>query len=196
MIVVAVPGSGKTTTLRIVKERLPRVNIVNFGDVMFELAKSRYGVSSRDEMRRRIPPDEYRRLQEEAAEVIGGFQGDLIIDTHASIKMGRGVYYPGLTHSVIIKMRPTAILVLEFHPSVIIRRRMRDVGVRDRDVESEEEIEEHQMVNRVFALAAANAVGVPVHILDMRRVPETRPFEHAEIAANYIVSLFSESSTH
>ena len=190
------PGSGKTTTLRIVKDRLPRVNIVNFGDVMFELAKSRYGVSSRDEMRKRIPLDDYRRLQEEAAEVIGGLQGDLIIDTHASIKMGRGVYYPGLTNSVIVKMRPTAILVLEFHPSAILSRRMKDVGVRDRDIESEEEIEEHQMVNRMFALAAANAAGIPVHILDMRRVPETRPYEHAEMVANYIISLFSESSTH
>jgi len=192
LIVVAVPGSGKTTILRMVKERLPDVPIVNFGDVMFEMAKARYGIEKRDEMRKKIPPDEYKVLQEEAASKIGDMPGDLIIDTHASIKMERDKYYPGLTNSVVVRMRPTAIMVLEFSPHLIIQRRMKDVGVRDRDVETEDEIEMHQMVNRMFAIAAANAAGVPVYILDYRKVPETRPYEHAEMIANYIVNLFLE----
>ncbi len=81
------PGSrasaGKSTTLGLVKQRMPDVFIVNYGDVMLDIAKRMYGITHRDEMRRRIPVDEYRKVQELAAEEISKMQGDVIIDTHA-----------------------------------------------------------------------------------------------------------------
>jgi adenylate kinase len=176
IVLLAVPGGGKTTIMNFVKQKLPDVKIINYGDVMFEIAKQRFGIQHRDEMRKKIPVDEYRKIQEEAAEYIASLSGDVIIDTHASIRI-MGGYYPGLP---------------EFDPKNIIERRKKDPE-RSRDVETEEEIEMHQMANRYYAFAAANAGESAVHILSFRDKPESRPFEHAEIAAEYIVNLILKS---
>ncbi|AAL63653.1 adenylate kinase [Pyrobaculum aerophilum] len=187
IVIVALPGSGKTTILNFVKQKLPDVKIVNYGDVMLEIAKKRFGIQHRDEMRKKIPVDEYRKVQEEAAEYIASLTGDVIIDTHASIKIGGG-YYPGLPDRIISKLKPDVILLLEYDPKVILERRKKDPD-RFRDLESEEEIEMHQQANRYYAFAAANAGESTVHVLNFRGKPESRPFEHAEVAAEYIVNL-------
>ncbi|RFA96861.1 adenylate kinase [Pyrobaculum aerophilum] len=187
IVIVALPGSGKTTILNFVKQKLPDVKIVNYGDVMLEIAKKRFGIQHRDEMRKKIPVDEYRKVQEEAAEYIASLTGDVIIDTHASIKIGGG-YYPGLPDRIISKLKPDVILLLEYDPKVILERRKKDPD-RFRDLESEEEIEMHQQANRYYAFAAANAGESTVHVLNFREKPESRPFEHAEVAAEYIVNL-------
>ncbi len=187
IVLVALPGSGKTTIMNFVRQRLPDVQIVNYGDVMLEIAKRKFGIQHRDEMRKKIPVDEYRKIQEEAAEYIASLSGDVIIDTHASIKI-MGGYYPGLPDRVISRLKPDVILLIEYDPKVIIERRRKDPD-RFRDMEAEEEIEMQQMANRYFAFAAANAGESTVHILSFRGKPESRPFEHAEMAAEYIVNL-------
>jgi len=187
IVLVALSGSGKTTIMSLVRQRLPDVQIVNYGDVMLEIAKRKFGIQHRDEMRKKIPVDEYRKIQEEAAEYIASLSGDVIIDTHASIKI-MGGYYPGLPDRVISRLKPDVILLIEYDPKIIIERRRRDPD-RFRDVEAEEEIEMQQMANRYFAFAAANAGESTVHILGFRGKPESRPFEHAEMAAEYIVNL-------
>jgi adenylate kinase len=95
VIVTAVPGSGKTTVLNMVKEKAPDVVVTNLGTVMFEIARERYNIASRDEMRKVIPVEEYRAIQVEAAERIGRMEGKVLVDTHALIKTPVG-YYPGL----------------------------------------------------------------------------------------------------
>jgi adenylate kinase len=191
IVVVALPGSGKTTIMNFVKQRLPDVKVVNYGDVMFEIAKQRFGVQHRDEMRKRIPVEEYRKIQEEAAEYIASLPGDVLIDTHASIKIGGG-YYPGLPDRIISKLKPDVILLLEYDPKDILERRKKDPE-RFRDVESEEEVEMQQQANRLFAFAAANAGESTVHVLSFRGRPQNRPFEHSETAADYIVNLILKS---
>ncbi len=188
MIVVAVPGSGKTTILKYVKEMMPEISIVNYGDVMLELAREHYGIHNRDEMRKVLSVEEYRKIQEMAADKIAAMEGDIIVDTHASIKM-RGGYYPGLPDRIMARLRPDIILLLEFDVEKIMERRSKD-RERSRDLESGEEVEMHQMANRYYAFAAANAGECTVHIVNLRGVPETRPFEHAEMAARRIVELF------
>jgi len=187
VVVVSVPGSGKTTILRMVKERLPDVNIVNFGDVMFDIASKKYGVRHRDEMRVKLPFEEYRKVQEEAAEYIASIPGDVIVDTHVSIKM-HGGYYPGLPDRVVAKLKPHVILLIEYDPRDIIERRKGD-PTRFREEESEDEIEMHQQANRLFAFAAANAGEAAIVVLNFRGRPQKRPFEHAEIAAGFIVDM-------
>lgn len=83
---------------------------------------------------------------------------------------------------------------MEFDPKDILERRAKDVGLRDREQESPEDIEMHQLANRYYAFAAANAGECSVYILDFRRrPPQSRPFEHAEIAAKFIVDLIMRS---
>ncbi|HDJ66243.1 MAG TPA: adenylate kinase, partial [Nitrososphaeria archaeon] len=64
VVVVAVPGAGKTTILKKLLEKVPDLRVVNFGDYMFEEAKKGFGISDRDEMRRRLKPRDYKFLQE------------------------------------------------------------------------------------------------------------------------------------
>lgn len=159
---------------------MPDVFIVNYGDVMLDIAKRMYGITHRDEMRRRIPVDEYRKVQELAAEEISKMQGDVIIDTHASIRVQGGFYPPGLPDRIIAKLRPDAIILLEFNPRDIIERRSKDESLRVREAEGEAEIEMHQLANRYYAFAAANAGECSVYVLDYRNKPQSKPFEHAE----------------
>ena len=188
IVLVAVPGSGKSTTLKYVKEMLPGVAIVNYGDYMLEVARRNYGITNRDDMRKKLPVEEYRKVQELAAEEIARLSGDVIIDTHASIRV-QGGFYPGLPDRIITKLRPDAIVLMEFDPKDILERRSKDVGLRDREADTPEEIELHQLANRYYAFAAANAGECSVYILDFRKKPQTRPFEHAEMAAKFIVDL-------
>lgn len=127
IVLVAVPGSGKSTTLKFVKELLPDVTVVNYGDYMLEIAKRQYGITNRDEMRRKLPVEEYRKVQELAAEEIAKLPGDVIIDTHASIRV-QGGFYPGLPDRIMVKLRPDAIVLMEFDPKDILERRAKDVG--------------------------------------------------------------------
>ncbi|MBP1449970.1 MAG: adenylate kinase [Thermoproteus sp.] len=191
IVLVAVPGSGKTTIMSFVKKRLPDVQVINYGDVMLEIAKRKYGIENRDEMRKKIPVEEYRKVQEEAAEYIAALPGDVIIDTHASIKMPTG-YYPGLPDRVVAKLRPDAIVLIEYDPKDIVERRRGD-PTRFRDAETEEEIELHQLANRYYAFAAANAAECTVNIISLRGRPQNRPFEHSEIAADIIVNMILSS---
>ncbi|MFB6470315.1 MAG: adenylate kinase [Vulcanisaeta sp. AZ3] len=192
IILVAVPGSGKSTTLKYVKEMLPDVNIVNYGDYMLEVAKKNYGITNRDDMRKKLPVEEYRKVQEIAAEEIAKLPGDVIIDTHASIRV-QGGFYPGLPDRIITKLRPDAIILMEFNPKDILERRAKDTGLRDREEETPESIELHQLANRYYAFAAANAGESSVYILDFRNKPQSKPFEHAEIAARFIVDLIKRN---
>jgi len=188
IILIAVPGSGKSTTLRYVKEMIPDVTIVNYGDYMLELAKRMYGISNRDEMRRRLPVEEYRKVQEAAAEEIAKLPGDVIVDTHASIRV-QGGFYPGLPDRIITRLRPDAIVIMEFDPKDILERRSKDEKYRSRDPEDVKDIEMHQLANRYYAFAAANAGECSVYILDFRGKPQSRPFEHAEEAAKFVANL-------
>ena len=130
IVVVAVPGAGKTTILKKLLEKVPDLKVVNFGDYMFEEAKKGFGISDRDEMRRKLKPRNYKLLQEKAAEAIAKLDGDLIIDTHAVIKTSFG-YYPGLPSRVAEILNPDAIVVLEFRPEDILQRRLKDLKAEE-----------------------------------------------------------------
>lgn len=53
IVLVALAGSGKTTIMNYVRQKLPDVKIVNYGDIMLEIAKKKFGIEHRDEMRKK-----------------------------------------------------------------------------------------------------------------------------------------------
>ncbi|RLE77197.1 MAG: adenylate kinase [Thermoprotei archaeon] len=203
VILAAVPGAGKTTTLQIFSKMKPNVKIVNFGDYMMKVARDKFGIENRDDMRKKLSLKDYRFVQVKAAERIAKISGDVVIDTHLAIKMGRG-YYPGMPKEVVSKLKPDIIVLLEFDPRVILERRRKDLSIkgrkvteigtiaekREREIEDEEDIELHQQMNRYFAAVAANEVQATVKIINLRKVPQTKPFEHAEMGAKILASLF------
>ncbi len=191
IILVAVPGGGKTTIINEIKRRMSEIKVVNYGDVMLEIAKERFGITDRDEMRKKIPLDEYRKLQLEASKKISEIEGSVLIDTHLTIKM-QGGYYPGLPAEAAKMMACDTIVLLEYNPSDVIERRKKDMqGTRTgREIESEEEIEMHQQINRIFAATVANTAQCLLVILNLR-FKQKRDYEHTEIAAEKIIELFN-----
>ena len=72
IILVGIPGVGKTTLLttmvEILKDHKKNVVVINYGSLMFDVAKEN-GLQDRDELRK-LSVSEQQRLQKIAAETI------------------------------------------------------------------------------------------------------------------------------
>ena len=163
IIVAGIPGAGKTTIMDRVAEKI-NYKIVNYGDLMLEMARERNIVNERDEMRK-LPVEIQKELQRKAAMKIGKME-NVIVDTHLTIKTPSG-YFPGLPRWVLDEINPNLIVVVEASPHEIIRRRKNDKS-RKRDAETYDEIEEHIKANRSMAFACSMLTGATVLILKNR----------------------------
>ena len=122
IILVSLPGSGKTTTTQLVKREMPGVNVINFGDKMFELASRKYGIKERSELGDVLTWEQNRELQIHVAKEISKMRGNILIDTYAAVKTPMG-YLPGLTYEVLVEIKPNIIIYMEFDESVVLKRR-------------------------------------------------------------------------
>jgi adenylate kinase len=163
VIITGVPGVGKTTVINTAMEKLASEGIeyrnINFGSYMFEVAVAEGLAQDRDEMRRLDRPVQ-KRLQQLAAEKIAATDGNVIIDTHASVKTPVG-YLAGLPEWVITAIMPDILVLVETDTDQILLRRMSD-ATRVRDMEGSKGIAEHQMMNRAFGAAYATLTGCTV----------------------------------
>ncbi len=162
-VVLGIPGVGKTTVLNEAAERAGAGRL-NFGDYMFEEAKTMNLAEGRDDMRK-LPRGKQMELQQKAAERIhaDSRNGDAIVDTHGSIKTPKG-YMPGLPETVLRALDPDSIVLVECDSKDIHGRRSRDAS-RNRDPDTVEEIDEHQMMNRCFAAVYADLTNSTVLIV-------------------------------
>ncbi|MGQ9468825.1 MAG: adenylate kinase [Nitrososphaerales archaeon] len=181
VIIVGIPGVGKTTVVNKVVEMMKKKNFdvesIVFGTVMFEEAK-KLGIKHRDDMRK-LSIHEQRKLQIMAADSIAGMEKDfLIIDTHLMINTKEG-YWPGLPLGVLKALSPTNIILIEALPIEIVSRRMKD-SERHRDSADEIEIAKEIEIARSMLSAAGIITGAPILIVMNRE-------NHSEEAANQIL---------
>ena len=115
VIITGVPGVGKTTVVTGALKRLEDKGItyksLNFGTYMYEAALKEGLARDRDEMRK-LPRDAQKRLQQSAARAMAGEEGNVLIDTHASVKTPRG-FLPGLPEWVLRELMPDTIILVE-----------------------------------------------------------------------------------
>ncbi len=166
IVIVGIPGVGKTTVVNKVVEMIKKKNLavepIVFGTVMFEEAR-KLGIKHRDEMRK-LPVDEQKKLQIEAANSIAGMESDfLIIDTHLLINTKEG-YWPGLPLEVLKALSPSNIVLVEALPHEIVSRRMRD-SQRNRDATDETEITQEIGIARSMLSATGIITGAPILIV-------------------------------
>lgn len=173
VVVVGVPGVGKSTVLsiasRVLGERGVRVLVVNYGDFMFEELRERGLVSSRDELRRLPLRTQYehqaavaKRILRYAEERLGGAGAAvLFIDTHLWIRTRAG-YWPGLPLHVVQELRPDLIVLIEADPREILARQARDATRYRQDYADPRVLEELQELNRREALVVATLSGAAV----------------------------------
>ena len=160
IVVTGIPGVGKTTVMKKAAEGMD-IQFVTFGTVMVELAQETGLVKDRDDMRK-LTLDQQKDLQKKSAEKVASM-GNVILDTHCTVKTPKG-YMPGLPEWVVKRINPTAIVVVEADPEEIYNRRAND-ATRNRDPDTQEQINEHQMINRAAAMAYAALTGSTVKIV-------------------------------
>ena len=165
VIVAGIPGAGKTTVMNeVLKKR--SIKVINYGDEIFKIAKEKGLASHRDELRK-LPYETQRKMQIEAARNIAKLR-NVIIDTHCTIKTPFG-YLPGLPYDVLNILKPSRIILIEAFPEEIMERRNKDAEIRERDKESIESMEEHQLMNRIAAMGYAILTGATVKIIKNRQ---------------------------
>lgn len=161
VVITGVAGVGKSTVLDIVKKST-EYEIINFGTLMFEMAREIKLVSNRDELRK-LPVDTQINLQKKSSAAIGKMD-NVVVDTHMTIKTLDG-YMPGLPEWVLRELKVSSYFLIEANPELILSRRNADPS-RKRDEDSIESIEEHQEVNRYFAAAYSVYTGATVSFLE------------------------------
>ncbi|MEW5997074.1 MAG: adenylate kinase [Candidatus Micrarchaeota archaeon] len=135
---------------------------LNYGTLMFEIAKERFGLSHRDELRR-LPVEKQKKVQEEVALRLSKERGKVILDTHCSIKTPRG-YLPGLPFSLLEKLTIDAVVLITANPEEIMGRRKADES-RVRDPETLDSIREHDLMNKALLASYAAHRGCPARII-------------------------------
>lgn len=163
IVIVGIPGVGKTTVLsklaEILKSRNKTVTVVSFGTVMFEEAKKK-GIKDRDELRK-LSMAEQQELQKIAGEVISKLNENVvIIDTHAFISTPSG-FYPGLPEYVLRIIKPANFISLSAKPEEIYNRRMAD-ETRKRDTVTIDSIKKELAVQDAMLSACSVLSGSPM----------------------------------
>jgi len=166
VIITGVPGVGKTTVVTGALDKLKQEGIeyqsLNFGTFMFEVAKADGTVTDRDQMRT-LDRTVQKKLQQRAAQKIAQIPGNILIDTHASVRTPEG-YLAGLPEWVLREIMPDLIVLVETEDDQILMRRLSD-DTRTRDKEGSKAIEEHQQFNRAIAASYAMLTGCTIKII-------------------------------
>ncbi|MCX8194639.1 MAG: adenylate kinase [Candidatus Micrarchaeota archaeon] len=160
-IVMGVPGAGKSTVLEAIKSN-PKCRLVNYGDLMFEIAAKEKLASHRDELRR-LSPGKQLELQSKVASALSKMGGKVVLDTHCSIATPKG-YLPGLPFHVISQLKVEQLILIVAPVEEIIARRKNDTS-RQRDYDSISSLKAHEEWNK-FLLATYSALcGAPAKII-------------------------------
>lgn len=160
VVIVGVPGVGKSTVVEGAKKAVSGSAVQVFGTAMFEEAMRLKWVKHRDEMRK-LPVEKQKKLQQAAASRISRGKGKVVfIDTHLFIRTPEG-FWPGLPLSVIQPMKPTHLILVEASPAEVLARRTSD-KTRYRDEITEEQVAEELGLARNFLTAASLVSGAPM----------------------------------
>ena len=166
IVIVGIPGVGKTTVVsrvvELLKEKSIRVSVSIFGTVMFDEAKKK-GVQNRDDLRK-LSVKQQKELQSMAAKTIASIDDDVIIvDTHAFISTKEG-FYPGLPYNVLEILNPDSFIMITARPEEIYNRRMTDT-TRTRDIVSIDAIKKELDVTSAMLSTCSILCGSPIKMV-------------------------------
>ncbi len=166
IIIVGIPGVGKTTVVsrvvELLKEKRISVSVFIFGTVMFDEAKKK-GIQNRDDLRK-LTVREQKDLQSMAAKKIASITDEaVIVDTHAFISTKEG-FYPGLPHNVLEILMPDSFIMITARPEEIYNRRMKDT-TRNRDIISIDAIKKELDVTSAMLSTCSILCGSPIKLV-------------------------------
>ncbi len=159
---MGVPGVGKTTVLKRLKEKTSEWKIITFGDLVFDVFEKEFGIKDRDKIR--FSSIEMQTMAQEKAfkKLKKIADKKTILDTHPSIMTGKG-YLPGLPFKYLKELDVDLLILLSATPEEIFARRVFDLSrkrIADLNV-----IKEHLMLNISFVSSYAAYKGIPAAII-------------------------------
>ena len=160
IIVMGLPGAGKSTVLSAATKS--DYKTVNYGDLMFEIAKKTAGITDRDSIRK-LDWTVQKKVQAEVGHALSEMSGKIILDTHCSIATPKG-YLPGLPYSLLSQLKIDGFVLITAPVEEINARRQNDI-TRIRDEESLESLAEHDEMNRALLATYACLAGAPACII-------------------------------
>lgn len=183
VIIVGIPGVGKTTVVNkvveLLKEKTDSIGLVNYGTKMMEEASIRHGLKSRDEMRK-LPVEHQRSLQTNAAKRISQMEDRyVIVDTHLFIVTKEG-FWPGMPLNVLQALEPTHLVMVSASLDEIKSRRETDT-TRTRDRATMDSLQLEMEAARTLLFASSIICGCPALIV-------TNSTGEAEEAAKKVIS--------
>ena len=173
VVVVGVPGVGKSTVVEAAASAWKSSRLVTFGTVMLEEGLRLKWIRHRDQLRK-MRVEEQTKLQRIAARKISAMKESvLFVDTHLFIRTPEG-FWPGLPLHVVTALKPTHLVLIEADSAIVISRRTRD-PTRYRDLVNEEELESELLLARSLLATTSSISGAPMSILknEEGRVEET-----------------------
>ncbi len=163
IIVVGIPGSGKSSALEGVEAETGAV-VISVGT---EMAK-KGGVADRDTLRKEADAEEKaavlrRRVLEDA---LDSDAKTIILDTHAVVKTSSG-YMEGFSEDdmKMLEGKVKAVIYVHADAPEIIKRRQKDAG-RQRDGETEPEVEAQQRMSEDLCLKISARLGAKLYGID------------------------------
>jgi adenylate kinase len=160
LVVVGIPGVGKSTVVDKFMAGFPGSRLVTFGTIMLEEAKRKRWVKDRDQMRK-LPVEKQKELQKAAATAIAKMREKVVVvDTHLFIRTNEG-FWPGLPFDVVRAMKPTHLVLVEANPEDVAKRRSADAS-RTRDAITTEALAQELQLARGFLTVASTLTGAPM----------------------------------
>jgi len=186
--VYGLSGVGKTTLLQnLIEDK--EVLYINFGDLMFEVAKSEGKVENRDELGKKLSVDDYKRIYHKAIDwleelVFNSEKRKVVIDTHLILKLDFG-FFVGIQKVLIQKITPDCLIFIKADAKEILERRLKD-KTRNRKIEDEKEIEREIEIAEVLSLTIAFETGAILKEINNKtgKINEARK-KLEEIIKNY-----------
>jgi adenylate kinase len=160
IIAMGLPGAGKSTVLKGVESDY---ELVNFGDLMLEIEKEKFGVKDRDEMRT-LPIEKQNEAQRLVYEKLSKMDGKVILDTHCSINTPKG-FFPGVPFDYLKMLKVDAMVLITADVEEVAQRRAED-PTRKRDAD---DIALHDSMNRAYLAAYSAFTGAPAVVIFNRQ---------------------------
>ena len=187
LIVVGIPGVGKTTVITRTEEILLKfgssASVVVFGTVMLNEAR-KIGVDKRDEIRK-LNIQQQQELQNKASDHIRAIANEyIIVDTHLFVRTPSG-FLPGIPYNVVQNLGPTNLVLITASPEEVHERRAVD-RTRDRDILSLDEIQREIDLSMAMISTISIISGAPFEIV-------SNSSGGIESAANQIVNILTRS---
>ena len=165
LIVMGLPGVGKSSVLKSIQAKRPKVKIVNYGDLLFFAAKKRFNLSDRDKIVGLSMKDHMVIQNEAIKEIDSGPMA--ILDTHAVLKKPSG-FLPGLSPELLERPGIEGFIFIDAPTRDIIERRTADPA-RTRPAMTAEELNGIRSASFSNIAVYSAATAKPVFILINRK---------------------------